>query len=95
MKNKSVFSQIILLVAVAIICIVLTVVIALIAGSSSTTIFDFQNLNFANTIPILVIGGFVSCVVVGITVLFVSRTVFLKVRDYFYEEDKNNGGSKK
>ncbi len=91
MKNKSFFSQIMLLVILSVICVVLTVGIALLVGSSNTTLFDFKNLNFSNMIPTLIIGGFVSCVVVGITVLFVARSVFLKVKDYL----SDNGGDKK
>lgn len=92
MKNKSFFSQIMLLVILSVICIVLTVGIALFAGFSNTTFFDFENLNFANMIPVLVFGGFISCVVVGITALFAARSVFLKVRDYL---SNDNGGDKK
>ena len=90
LKNKSFFSQIILLVILSVICVILTVGIALLAGSYNTTLLDFENLNFANMIPALIIGGFISCVVVGITVLFVTRTVFLKVKDYLSDkgEDK-------
>lgn len=95
MKNKSFFSQIILLIAISLICIILTVSIALFVGSYNNILFDFQNLNFANMIPVLVIGGFVSCVIIGIAVLFVARTVFLKVKDYFAETDEKNGGNKK
>ena len=39
------------------------------------------------------IGGFITCVAVGIVVLFASRNVFLKVRDYFLK-DKEDGGNK-
>ena len=95
LKNKSFFSQIILLVMLSIICVIFTVGIALFAGSFNTTLFDFQNLNFANMIPVLILGGFISCVVVGITVLFVTRAVFLKVKDYFVETKENNGGNEK
>lgn len=94
MKKKSFFSQIILLIILSLFCVVLTVGIALFVGSCNTTFFDFQNLNFANMIPVLIIGGFISCVVVGITVLFVARSVFFKVRDYFNEINENNGGNK-
>lgn len=93
MKNKSFFSQIMLLIIVSVICIVLTVGVAFLAGSHTATLLDFENLNFANMIPVLAIGGFLSCVVVGITVLFVSRAVFLKVKDYL--SNNNNGGDKK
>ncbi len=92
MKNKSFFSQIMLLVILSLICVILTVGIALLVGSYNSTIFDFSNLNFSNMIPVLIFGGFVSCVVVGITVLFVARSVFLKVKDYLTD---NNGGDKK
>ena len=95
MKNKSVFSQVILLVILAIICIVLTVGMAFLAGSVDTNLFDFRNLNFGNMIPILIIGGFISCIVIGITVVFVSRSVFFKVKKYLSEDDENNGGIKK
>ena len=93
MKNKSFFSQIILLVILSVVCVILTVGIALFVGSCNTTLFDFQNLNFANMIPVLILGGFISCVVVGITVLFVARSVFLKVKDYL--SNNNDGGEKK
>ncbi len=92
MKNKSFFSQIMLLVILSVICVVLTVGVALFVGSYDTTLFDFENLNFTNMIPVLIFGGFISCVVVGITVLFVARSAFLKVKDYLSD---NNGGDKK
>ncbi len=94
MKNKSFFSQIILLIVLSLVCVVLTVGIALFAGSYNTTLFDFANLNFANMIPVLIIGGFVSCVVVGTTVLFVARSVFMKLKDYFTENNKNGGNER-
>lgn len=81
-----------LLIILSVICVILTVGIALFVGSYNTTLFDFANLNFANMIPVLILGGFISCVVVGITVLFVARSVFLKVKDYLSD---NNGGDKK
>ncbi len=84
-----------LLIILSLVCVILTVGIALFVGSCNTTLFDFQNLNFANMIPVLILGGFISCVVVGITVLFVARSVFLKVKDYFSETNENNGGNKK
>lgn len=92
LKNKSFFSQIMLLIVISVICIVLTVCIALLAGSCTTTLLDFENLNFANMIPVLVIGGFLSCVAVGVTALFVARAVFLKVKNYLSD---NDGGDMK
>ena len=94
MKNKSFFSQIMILIILSLICIILTVGVALLAGSYNATFFDFKNLNFANMIPVLIFGGFISCVVVGITVLFVARSVFLKVKDFFIETNEKNGGNK-
>lgn len=92
LKNRSFFSQIMLLIILSVVCVIVTVGVALFVGSYSTTLFDFENLNFANMIPVLIFGGFISCVVVGITVLFVARAVFLKVKDYLSD---NNGGDKK
>ena len=83
-----------LLVILSVICIVLTVGIALLVGSSNMTLFDFKNLNFSNMIPVLILGGFISCVVVGITVLFVVRSIFYKVKNFLLEDDKNGGDKK-
>lgn len=96
MKKKSVFSQIIILIIVALICIVLTVTIALLAGSANTDFFHFSNLNFSNMIPIIIIGGFISCVVVGIIVLVVSKNIFFKAKDEIknYFSENNDGGKK-
>ena len=91
MKNKSVFSQIMLLIILAVICIVVTVSIALFAGSYNSAIFDFANLNLSNMIPVLIAGGFISCVIIGIAALFITRAIFLKVKDYFNENNKNGG----
>ncbi len=84
-----------LLIILSLVCVILTVGIALFVGSYNTTLFDFQNLNFANMIPVLILGGFISCVIVGITVLFVARSVFLKVKDYFVKTNENDGGNEK
>ena len=91
MKNRSFFSQIMLLVVLSVVCIVLTVGIAFLVGSYNTTLFDFTNLNLANMIPVLILGGFISCVIVGITILFISRSVFLKIKNYL---SNDNGGDK-
>ncbi len=92
MKNRSFFSQIMLLVILSVICVVLTIGIALFAGSYSATLFDLKNLNFANMLPVLILGGFISCVIIGITVLFISRSIFIKIKNYLYDDD---GGNKK
>lgn len=80
-----------MLIILSVICVVLTIGIALFAGSYNTTFFNFENLNFSNMLPILILGGFISCVVVGITVLFVARSIFIRIKDYLSE----NGGEKK
>lgn len=95
MKNKSLFLQIISIIILAVIFFLLTVSIALLAGSLNAEMFDFKNLNFSNMIPVLLIGGFISCFVIGICVLFVARTAFLKAKDYLKETNKENGGTKK
>ena len=95
MQNKSLFKQTILVILLAVFCLLLTVGIALLAGSLNADLFDFRNLNFSNMIPILLIGGFISCVVVGICILFVGRTAFIKMNDFLKENNKENGGTKK
>ena len=95
MKNESLFSKVISLIILAVLCLLLTVGLSLLAGSLNVELFDFQNLNLSNMIPILLVGGFISCVVVGICVLFVARTAFLKAKDYLKENNKENGGSEK
>ena len=93
MKNKSVFFKVICLAIIAIVCIFLTVTIALLAGSVEKSIFDFKNLNYGNVIPFLLIGIFISCAIIGIGVLFVSKSVFEKVKDYL-DENKNQNDKK-
>lgn len=93
LKKKSLFSQIIILIIISIICIMLTLAIAFLVGSAKTDIIDFSSLNISNMIPVLIVGGFITCVIIGIIVLFLAKTVFFKVKDYFHE--KNNGGNEK
>ena len=94
MKEKSLFSKIILLIVLAVICLLITVSIALLFGAIDSTLIDFKNLNFANMIPVLLIGVFLSCVIVGLAVMFVARTAFFKVKDYLKENNQNNGGTR-
>ncbi len=92
MKKKSVFSQIIFLIILALVCFVITVGIAIFIGTFETTFFNFKNLNFSNTVPVLIIGGFISYLIIGISVIWISKEVFIKVRDYFIKI--NNKGEK-
>ena len=94
MKKQSAFFQVILVILLAVLCLVVTLLLALLAGSKDAPLFDFSNLNFANMIPVLLIGGFFTCVIVGIAVLCVSRTVFFKVKD-FLKEMNDDGGNEK
>lgn len=95
MKKRSVFSGILLLILIAGICIALTVTIALLVGAAEVELFDFSNLNLSNMIPVLIGGGIITCFVVGIAVLFLGRTVFFKVKDYFFETDNKDGRNEK
>ena len=96
MKNKSIFSQIIILIIVAVLCILLTAAMALIVGSANVDIFDLSNLNISNMIPVMIVGGFISCVVIGIIILIVSKNVFFKAKDEIknYFSEKDDGGKK-
>lgn len=93
MKTKSTFALILTVIIVALVGIVLTVLIAFLAGSMDTQLFDLKNLNLANFIPVIIIGGFITAITVGFVLLFASKSIFMKIRDYFLE-DKKNGGNK-
>ena len=95
MKNKSLFSQTIFIIILAVVCLLLTVGTAFLVGSLNAELFDFKNMNFSNMIPVLLIGGFISCVIVGICVLFVARTAFFKAKDFLKETNKEKGETKK
>ena len=86
MKNKDATSQIIFLVILAVLCIFFTLAFALLAGSIDVSLFNFQNLNFSNMIPVLIVCILISCTVMGIAILLVSRSLFGKVRDYLFSK---------
>jgi len=92
MKKRSTFAMILTVVIVALVGIVLTVLVAFMAGSMDTQLFDFKNLNLANFIPVIIIGCFLTAITVGFVLLFASKSVFMKIRDYF-QNDKKNGGN--
>lgn len=93
MSKKPIFTQILILIAIILVCAFLTITLALVAGSVDSLIFDFSSLNFANVIPVFIIGGVVTCIIVGIAVLFVSRSAFFKVRDFIFDKKDDNGGN--
>ena len=95
MKDKSLFMQFITLIILAIVCILLTVTVAFLVGSLKTELFDFKNMNFSNMIPVLIIGGFISCMLMGICFLFFVRTAFFKAKDFIDENQKNNKNNNK
>ena len=95
MKKKSVFSGILLLILIVLICLVMTVAIALLAGATKVDLFDFHNLNFSNMIPVLIVGSILSCFIIGIAFLFLGRTIFFKVKDYFFETDNKDRRNEK
>ncbi len=94
MKDKSLFMKIILLILLGVGCIVCTVGLSILFGAIDTTLFDFSKLNYSNMIPVLIVGVFISCVIMGIAILFVGKTAFLQFRDYLKNNQKNNGGNK-
>ena len=83
MSKKPIFTKIVLILFVALICLALTLLLAFLLGAIDTDIFDFSNLNFSNMLPVIIIGGFISCVVVGFLVIFLAKDVFIKVKNYF------------
>jgi len=94
LSKKPIFTKVIIVIVVALICLILTVALSLLFGSVDAQIFDFSNLNYSNMLPVIIIGGFISCVVVGMLVVFLAKDVFVKVKDYLFET-KNNGGNEK
>ena len=82
MKNRTLFSRVIFVMILAVACLLLTAGLAILAGSLNAELFDFKNMNFSNIIPVLLIGGFVSCVIIGICILFVARDAFFKAKNY-------------
>ena len=94
MDKKPIFPKIMIVIVVALVCLILTLLTAFLFGSIDTDIFDFSDLNFSNMLPVVIIGGFISCVIVGILIIILAKDVFLKVRDYFFKS-KEDGGNEK
>lgn len=93
MKNKTIFAKIMTVITIALICVVLTIVLAFLLGTSNTEFFDFSKLNISNMIPVFIIGGFISCIVIGMSVIVLAKDVFIKIKDDFFKKD--NGGNEK
>lgn len=91
MNNKPIFPKIVFIIILALICVAVTVVMTLFAGSFTKNVFSFSDLNLSNAIPVLIICIFISCAVVGIAVLCLSKDVLIKLKDYYL----NNKGDKK
>ena len=94
MKKKSVFSQVLIIAIVILVCIVITVTAALIIGSSEKEFFNFKSLNISNMIPVIIIGGFVCCVISGILILFLARNIFAESISKNSNSDKDGGKEK-
>lgn len=91
MKNRSTFALVLTVAIVALVGIVLTILVAFLAGNMDVQLFDFENLNLANFVPVIIIGGFLTAITVGFVILFASKSIFMKIRDYFLEDKKNGG----
>ena len=72
--------MILTVVIVAFVGIILTIFFAFMAGSIDTPLFDFENLNLANFIPVILIGGFLTAITVGFVLLFASKSIFMKIK---------------
>ena len=94
MSNKPIFTKIMLVIVVALVCLVLTVLMAFLFGSIDADVFDFSNLNISNMWPVIVVGGFISCVIVGLLVLVLAKDVFIKVKDFLFESKNDRGNEK-
>lgn len=94
MKQKTIFSKIMIIIIVALVCLILTLLLAFLFGSVDVDIFDFSNLNFSNMIPVIIIGGLISCVIIGVLVVVLAKDVFSKVKDDFFKNN-NDGRNEK
>lgn len=95
MKKMSVFRSLLLLALVVFLCLLITTGAALLAGAVRDDLFDFGNLNFSNVIPVLIVGGILSCFIIGIACLFLGRTIFFKVKDYLSETENKDRRNEK
>ncbi len=86
-KQGSVFAKAVILLVVAAVCVILTLMAALLIGSVDINLFDLSRLNLANTAFALIIGGIISALLIGIAVLFLSREVFNITKKYFFKDD--------
>lgn len=93
MKKKSLFSKILIIVIVAVVCMVLTLTAALLSGSSKNDIFDLSSLNISNVLPVIFIGGFITCLIVGILILFLAKDVSEKIKNHLF--NNTHGGDEK
>ena len=91
--KKSIFSQLLIAIIVALICIVLTVIIALTVGNTNADLFDLSGLNWSNVIPIILIGLFITGGIVGVILLITAKDIFVKAKEYM-EQAKKDGGKK-
>ena len=94
MKKKSTFGMVLTVVIVALVGIALTILAAFIAGNIDVQLFDLKNLNIANFVSVIIVGCVLTAITVGFLILFASKSIFMKIRDYFLE-DKINGGKRK
>ena len=88
MKKKSIFTKAIIVICAAMICLIITLSIAFLFGSVNADLFDFSNLNISNMLPIILIGGFISCFIVGILIILLAKDVFMKAKNYLFETNQ-------
>ena len=93
MNKNPIFTKVLITIFVAIACLVVTLLVAFMFGSVNADLFDFSNLNFSNVLPVIIVGGFISCIIVGILVIFLAKDIFIKLKNYV--ETEKNGGKKK
>lgn len=92
MKNKSIFPKVVLLFLLAVVCVALTVGVALFAGSLGGEMISLKDLNLSNVIITFVIGMFISFAIIITAMLFLARNIFYNLKEYYL---KIKGESKK
>ncbi len=89
MKKENLWTKMIVLVLVIFFCLFMTLALAFLAGSVEEPLFDFGNLNFSNMIPVLIIGGLMSCMILSVCFLLFSKSFSGKIREFLAKDSDN------
>lgn len=93
LKKENLWTKMILLVLIIFLCLFLTLALAFLAGSIEKPLFDLRNLNIGNMIPVLILGGLMSCMVLSICFLLFSKSFSVKIKE-LWEQNSDKKDNK-